>query len=1051
MKILNEQSIRKLFPARFYERGEAYFKQGRVIGLSYNQAKQSWFAEVNGSEVYYVDVNLDELDAGKIKPYCECPAFEAYKSCKHLAAVLLAIIAEGQAEPSRQANTLMARNFLNGVVAGQQVEVDVLTDKLPMQVKYILTLDHAERVTVGLKTGIKHQYVVRNIREFLDNVLEGQGHIFTGKFSYLPDEHFFLQQDVEILQQLRGFILAGDLYTERSYYAQGTYDKRDVLVPPLAFDTLLNRLIERDVGVEIDNKLYSAITVLHDETPMGFMVTHDADAELILKMSGMEKTHLFKHYGFIFAEGTFYFPTQEQLKVMEETKKLRMFQNELPISKDMADSFFSEALPVLKKAAPVEISEKVSEEIIELPLEAKLFLEENDDSIIGKLTYHYGSYEMDPFSENPPQDVIIIRDMEKEERIMRLIEQSNFRYNGKKLYIRMDNDEELYHFLYTILPILDDHVQLFLTSQIRGMIVEYEPLPSTSVNVQTDSNLLEIGFDVSGVDDSEVQQIIQAVIEKKRYYRLDSGALVSLEGEEYQSLQQFFTDINVKQADLQDGKVVLPAYRGAQIDELLETKKSYDPSFRKLLHQLKAPEEQVYPLPEGLQADLRDYQITGYQWFKSLSNYHLGGILADDMGLGKTLQTISYLLSEPSEHPHLIVVPSSVVYNWRNECNRFAPTLDVAIIAGSPEERQQIIEESGDKQVWITSYGTVRKDVEIYAEMQFQTLILDEAQYIKNYATKVSQAVREIKASRRFALSGTPIENSVDELWAIFQVVLPGLMPSQREFRQLEAGKIASLTRPFILRRLKGDVLKELPDKIESVHVSELTKDQKELYVGYLQQLKDEAKKSLLDNSFQKNRMKILAGLTRLRQLCCHPSLFIENYTGESGKLNELLETIQNMRENGKRMLIFSQFTSMHEIIIKELEKLDIEHFYLHGGTPAADRVEMSNAFNAGEKDVFLISLRAGGTGLNLTGADTVILYDLWWNPAVEDQAAGRAHRFGQKNVVQVMRFITEGTIEEKIYELQQKKRELIDQIIQPGEAALSSLSEDDIRELLSI
>ena len=498
----------------------------------------------------------------------------------------------------------------------------------------------------------------------------------------------------------------------------------------------------------------------------------------------------------------------------------------------------------------------------------------------------------------------------------------------------------------------------------------------------------------------------------------------------------------------------MPVYRGTQLDELIDTKNNYDPSFRHLLHQLKSPEEQVYELPEQLQASLRNYQMTGFRWFKSLSNYHLGGILADDMGLGKTLQSIAYIASEKEQkgaEPNLIIAPSSVVYNWKNEFEKFAPHLSVVVLTGSPEERQQLIEASTGTDVWITSYATLRQDIEIYREFSFQSMILDEAQYIKNYATKTSQSIREIKAARRFALSGTPIENSIDELWAIFQVVLPGLMPNQRSFKQLSNEKIAMITRPFILRRLKKDVLKELPDKIESVHVSELTKEQKDLYVGYLRQVQQEAAQSMKESAFQQNRMKILAGLTRLRQLCCHPSLFIENYEGYSGKLEQLMDTVKTAIESGKRMLIFSQFTSMHEIIKERLEKEGFGYFYLHGQTPAKDRVEMSERFNNGENSIFLISLKAGGTGLNLTGADTVILYDLWWNPAVEDQATGRAHRFGQKNVVQVIRLVTEGTIEEKIYDLQQKKRELIDQVIQPGETMLSSLSEDDIRQLLSL
>lgn len=259
------------------------------------------------------------------------------------------------------------------------------------------------------------------------------------------------------------------------------------------------------------------------------------------------------------------------------------------------------------------------------------------------------------------------------------------------------------------------------------------------------------------------------------------------------------------------------------------------------------------------------------------------------------------------------------------------------------------------------------------------------------------------------------------------------------------------MSRPFILRRIKQDVLTELPDKIESVNHSELTKDQKQLYLGYLEKIQGEAASAISSEGFQKSRMKILAGLTRLRQLCCHPSLFIEGYEGESGKLNQLLEMVETARQNGQRILIFSQFSSMLKIIREEMNAMGEDVFYLDGQTPSKHRVDMVDRFNDGEKNIFLISLKAGGTGLNLTGADTVILYDLWWNPAVEEQATGRAHRMGQKKVVQVYRLITKGTIEEKIHALQQRKRELIENVIQPGETNFTSLSENEIRELLNV
>lgn len=1047
MKIINRNVIQRLFPLHIYERGLKYYHEDRVRGLSYNRHEEAWFAEVEGTEDYYVDIQFNEINDGKVKTYCECPAFDSYKSCKHIVAVLLKI--SDQRVPNRFDEKITTQ-FLDGILSSQR-STHFEMEKIPMMVEYYVKLEHNNKIWLELKTGVEHRYVIRNVREFLEHVLNNEAHFFTNRFSFDPELHYFLQQDIQILEMLQSFIQTGDIFTDRGYYSENAYDKRLFLVPPIAFFQLIELLKERSTTVEIGKSFYQGMEIVKDAFPFDFKVAHDDKKELVLQVEGFKEIKYFTPYKMIFSAGVFYFPNDDQLKVMNQIKRFGVASQELPISTETADLFFSEVLPVLKKVSHVEISDQVTDEIIELPLRAKMYLQKNEEAILGKLSYHYGTYEIDPFAKRKEKDVIIIRDVEAEQLIMNLIEHSNFHYNGKELYIKMTNDEEVYDFLYHILPILDQHVELFLTSEIQSLIVETEPTPSTTVNVQTGTNLLEIGFDISGVDDDEVKAMIQAVIEKKRFYRLNSGALVSLEGDEYRSMQRFFDDLHIKGKDVQDGNVTVPVYRGAQIDELIETKKSYDPSFRKLLHQLKSPDEQVFEIPENLQASLRQYQEIGYQWFKSLSEYHLGGILADDMGLGKTLQTITYLLSEPSDKLHLVIVPSSVIYNWRNECQKFAPDLKVAVITGSPEEREQLMNEAKEANVWITSYGTVRQDVNYYKEMKFQTLILDEAQYIKNYATKTSKAIREIVAEKRFALSGTPIENSLDELWAIFQVILPGLMPGQKEFRQLGPGKIASLTRPFVLRRLKEEVLTELPEKIETVHVSELTKEQKELYVGYLQELQEVTSASIAANNFQQNRMKILAGLTRLRQLCCHPSLFIENYEGKSGKLDELMESVQTMIENGKRMLIFSQFTSMHDLIINELEKLNIDYFYLHGQTPSKDRVEMSEAFNNGEKNVFLISLRAGGTGLNLTGADTVILYDLWWNPAVEDQAAGRAHRFGQKKVVQVIRYITEGTIEEKIYELQQKKRELIDQVIKPGETMLSSLSEDDVRELLSI
>ncbi|WP_077329462.1 DEAD/DEAH box helicase [Virgibacillus siamensis] len=1053
MTNFSDVNIQKLFPSVVYRRGLEYFQNGLVNNLLYDINYNVWTASVAGTEDYFVEIDTSEFDKGSINTYCDCPAYSTFGPCKHIAAVMLSIADRqtgGKQYVSR--NYTASDNFMQSIASlnDYQAGNDLTYRKKQVHVEYYCKWTYDHHLMLEMKAGDSRSLIVKNAAEFLEDVHEGREHYFTKSFTYDPSVHVIDAPDREIFGLLHESIRNEKIYAGRVFHYRDS-PERAIVIPPLLAKQLLYLLVERDFTVETgERKTYRDIRIVEDELPFQFDLTKDHEGELMLKIEELERMTYLKLYELIFKEGSFYFPSKEQVPIVEKVTAMPPAYKNLPIAKKQADAFISEVIPSLKRIGDVQIADSVSSEIIQHPLTAKLYLEMKDDAIIGRLEYHYGDLQIDPFNGRDQEDVIVIRDVEKEKQVMHLIEHANFHYNGEKLYISPDEDE-LYDFLYHMLPLLDKYVDLFLTSDLRNMIVDQQPSPTTSVNLESSSNLLDIGFNIEGINDSEVDQVLDAIMERKRYYRMQNGALLSLEGEEFSSMKQLMEDLDIQKEDMQDGNVQMPVFRGTQVDDLIHTKKAYDPAFRKLLHQLRSPEEQVFPLPENLQATLRSYQMTGYQWFKSLSAYYLGGILADDMGLGKTIQSIAYILSEPSDQPHLIVAPSSVLYNWKNECEKFAPTLKTAILTGTPKEREKMINEFSYMDVWITSYATLRQDIALYREKAFQTLILDEAQYIKNYATKTSRAIREIDASRRFALSGTPIENSIDELWAIFQVILPGLMPNQRTFKQMSPEKIASLTKPFILRRLKQDVLKELPEKIETVHVSELTKEQKNLYVGYWRELQQEAAKSMEETGFNKNRMKILAGLTRLRQICCHPSVFADNYEGESGKLNQLMDTIRNAIANGKRMLIFSQFTSMHEIIIEKLKAEGIDFFYLHGQTPSQERVHMSERFNNGEKNVFLISLKAGGTGLNLTGADTVILYDLWWNPAVEDQATGRAHRFGQKNVVQVIRLITEGTIEEKIYELQQKKRELIDQVIQPGETMLSSLSEEDVRELLNI
>ncbi|MFZ1540627.1 MAG: SNF2-related protein, partial [Enterococcus aquimarinus] len=526
--------------------------------------------------------------------------------------------------------------------------------------------------------------------------------------------------------------------------------------------------------------------------------------------------------------------------------------------------------------------------------------------------------------------------------------------------------------------------------------------------------------------------------------------VLSLTDDQFQETSRMLQQLR-QQLKSDSSMFEVPLYQGLQLQEQLGDQASFSQSFDTLTQHLTSPQTFEAQLPQHIQADLREYQVHGFRWLKMLSHYHFGGILADEMGLGKTLQTITFLLSEKETKQTiktLIVTPASLTYNWHQELKRFAPDLSSVVVHGTKDERERLL--TSDQEIFITSYTSLRQDIETYQELAFDYLILDEAQMVKNSYTKTAQALQSLMIPRKFALSGTPIENNLDELWGLFQLIMPGFFPTRQKYRELSAEEIARMVQPFVLRRDKKSVLKDLPDKIERNYYSGLTDEQKKVYLAYLQQMREEVT-DMDSATFRKSRISILAGLTRLRQICCDPHLFIEDYEGTSGKLEQVKDLIATAITNKRRILLFSQFTGMLTILEQALAEMGVSTFYLRGSTPPKERVEMVDAFNAGEKEVFLISLKAGGTGLNLTGADTVILYDLWWNPAVEEQAAGRAHRMGQKKVVEVWRMIAEGTIEERMEALQHEKRELFQKVIQGNETQLQQLTEEDIRLILSI
>ncbi|OAB44914.1 DEAD/DEAH box helicase [Paenibacillus antarcticus] len=1072
---LTPSSIRLWCGKNSYVKGESYYQTGKVT-FTYTDSDTGFYtATVKGKSTEQVTVKIDS--AGDVFAECTCPTLSSYDLyCQHIAAVLLNIHdiqqrSEQEEEPiSVSAGETQLTNFMLELFAEKTIRTThkrkYFDSRTPLDVEFtckpIYNGYRKYIFGIEIKIGPSRLYVVKNVSELLDVIEREETYVFSNLFTYDPEIHCFSKENDAVIRHLIAINNSEEIYQELAIM-EASQRNRLLMIPPIYWNDLLLLFMKAQVvKLAHGDFVQDGISVSDETIPIRFEFDHNPGQGYYLDIQGLDAISIMESYGVVLFGAKLVKLPDEEIKRLAELKHMVVTSHKpyIRIAQEQLDIFMEKVIPGLMKIGSVHIAKAVSERMVQTPLKAKLYLDRVKDRLLAGLEFHYGGVIINPLDEENNQqrgdDRILMRDGDLEMRILDLMDQSPFA-KSETGYFLADEDAE-YDFLYKVVPQMQKLVEVYATTAVKARIHYGLTSPKITVDMDSRHDWLEFKFDIDGIPEQEIRHLLKSLEEKSKYYRLSSGALVPLEGEKFQEMLRFMNEAGIGTGKMTGPDIRLPVIHGLKLLDYQDTGKTIrlSKSFRRLLENMRNPDLMDYPLPESLTSVLRDYQQYGYQWMKTLANYRFGGILADDMGLGKTLQSIAFIVSVLPEirrekMPALIVAPASLVYNWRNELKKFAPEVIVNIVDGTQEERSRMVKNVSGVDVLITSYPLIRRDFEYYAGSTFHTLILDEAQTFKNHTTQTAQTVRRIRARHRFALTGTPVENSIDELWSIFDVVFPELFTSRKVFANLSRDNVAKRIRPFLLRRLKSDVLKELPDKIESIQVSELLPEQKKFYVAYLAELKHETVKHLKEKSFQKNRIKILAGLTRLRQLCCHPALFVPEYTGSSAKFEQLLEIIEECRSAGKRMLVFSQFTEMLGLIRREMGRQGIPYFYLDGQTPVSDRVELCNRFNEGEHDLFLISLKAGGTGLNLTGADTVILYDLWWNPAVEEQAADRAHRIGQKKVVQVIRLVAQGTVEEKMHELQQKKRNLIDEVIQPGQQELSLLSEDEIREILMI
>lgn len=929
-------------------------------------------------------------------------------------------------------------------LAFQQAELKGAIDLVPL-----LSVSYGQ-LQVEFKIGGKRKYVLKNIMTFANAMRRGDL-VSYGKeleFYHLPEA--FTERGRALAEFL--VMVADNRIRNRqtlSYYHKD--DNRYVHIHSGNMDEFFQAVGTEEFQTETNFNSWQMYHI-SDEPYQPLLSVRGQEDGAVLEQEEMFYT-FGNRYGYLWKDCVIYRMPMEQVReirpfweYMSEYKYRECFvsQGELP-------AFCRELLPVLKRHYQIKRYGFQENQYLPPEPEYEIYLDAPDKQTV--TCEMYVRYEELKYNILDKPRIIENRDelaeLKQRERVRVWFQNMDFQ---KKQMVLAGDDEKLYALLTEGMEELGRVGNIFVSDALKS--IQVTPSPAVSVGVSLKGELLELTLESEDMPLSELIEILSSYQRKRKFFRLKNGDFLSMEEDGLAVLSKIQEGIMVPASQWSQGSITLPKYRALYLDGELKDQNRFhaakDRTFRALVRNMKTVEDNDFEVPKSLEKVLREYQKQGFLWLKTLHVNGFGGILADDMGLGKTLQVIAFLLSEQeklqedavlSEKFALIICPASLVYNWKNEIEKFAPGMHAMTVTGTAPERKEIIDSAGKLDILITSYDLLRRDEEFYEGYSFCHEIIDEAQYIKNHNTRAAKAVKNIRAGFKAALTGTPIENRLSELWSIFDYLMPGFLYTYSRFRdEIEIpavteqddekrGHLRKMIRPFVLRRLKKDVLKDLPVKLEEAVFARMEEEQEKLYTAHVQRIKLMLE-GQTEAEFASGKIQILAELTRLRQLCCDPSLVYQNYQGESAKLLMCMDLMKNAIDGGHRILLFSQFTSMFSILQERMQKENIPFLTLTGATPKERRAELVDSFQQGEVPVFCISLKAGGTGLNLTAADIVIHYDPWWNVAVQNQATDRAHRIGQKNPVTVYKLIAKDTIEEKILRLQEKKSELAEQLL---------------------
>ena len=1027
---------------------------------------------------------------------CSCAEGNSFRgSCVHAKALQEAFARQQKAEHTPPVSTspeirMMIREYTNREVARILGE----EEREPVYLHPYLQIRRGE-VLLEARIGREKRYIVKNLLEFAQAVHSGK-RVEYGKgmaFEHVPSA--FAPESRPFLDLL---LEEADAYIRHYEEMRGHAGlplpvMRALTLGSAARDRLFDLLEGKEVQTE-DEKGAERVCRVERKDPR-FPVEVEARGDGIAVTVPSALTSFRGEQRLYVADGLHLFGCSELytetmgvfLEQMEQGGRecrSRKEKRELLVGSRDIPLFYARVLEGMEALGILQSPEIDWEKYRPEALKARFeFDSDSPDELRLRPTLSYGDFTFSPLAdEHVPRE--ICRDVPAEFYISRLITRyfSYWEDESGELVIRGD-EEALYQVLSEGMPQFQEVGEVWLSESVRHLRVL--PPPEVSMGVSLGGGWLDLKIETAGIDPAELLQVLSEYRQKKKYYRMKNGEFLQLSGGGLQALDSLTADLGLTKSEFQAGEAKIPAYRAFYLDSLSGDGRmklfQRDEAYGMMVRDLKTAQSVSYAVPAVLEKTLREYQKIGYTWMRTLARYHFGGILADDMGLGKTLQVIALLTAfyqEKTEQkaagnegsgselplPSLIVCPASLVYNWGQEFARFSPGIRVLLIAGTAKERQEQLEEqmrmeaSEGAQVIITSYDLLKRDRAAYLGRTFEYEIIDEAQVIKNAKTQGAKAVKEISANARFALTGTPVENRLSELWSIFDFLMPGFLYSYRKFRERYELPIVKnqdpealtalrrMTGPFVLRRLKKDVLRELPTKEERIVYSAASGRQQKLYTASALKLKE----ALAGGAWSGNgKLEVLSQLMRLRQICCDPRLHYEDYKAGSAKLDTCMELVHGALDCGHRILLFSQFTGMLDIIGKRLAKEDIAFLKLTGASSKESRAKMVAQFQAGEVPVFLISLKAGGVGLNLTAADVVIHYDPWWNVAAQNQATDRAHRIGQQHTVTVYKLIAKDTIEERIMQMQESKRDLVNSVLGGDGISSALFTREDVLALL--